>query len=143
MRNLLFVLVFISIIVLGCGGTKSPLENCADEGISRKYDGIFQKKKFWNWFGEILKPLDKKESDLKRREMTEEEFALVVLHARLAQAQAEKKLVVGTGFTLEETYDFLKKSYKEKMQNDDYWYYHRDCEEDREDAPKTFDAKYQ
>jgi hypothetical protein len=31
MRNLLFVLVFISIILLGCGGNKSPLENCADE----------------------------------------------------------------------------------------------------------------
>ena len=31
MRNLLFVLVFISITVLGCGGNKSPLENCADE----------------------------------------------------------------------------------------------------------------
>jgi len=30
MRNLLFVLVFISITVLGCEGNKSPLENCAD-----------------------------------------------------------------------------------------------------------------
>ena len=31
MRNLLFVLVFISITVLGCGWFKSPMENCTDE----------------------------------------------------------------------------------------------------------------
>ena len=31
MRNLLFVLVFISMTVLGCEGNKSPLENCADK----------------------------------------------------------------------------------------------------------------
>jgi hypothetical protein len=35
MRNLLFVLVFISITVLGCGGNKSSLENCADERLAR------------------------------------------------------------------------------------------------------------
>ena len=35
MRNLLFVLVFISIIILGCGGNKSPLENCADQRYAR------------------------------------------------------------------------------------------------------------
>tara|TARA_S200000501_G_scaffold61467_1_gene52083 strand:- start:139 stop:390 length:252 start_codon:yes stop_codon:yes gene_type:complete len=35
MRNLLFVLVFVSITILGCGENKSPLENCADQLYAR------------------------------------------------------------------------------------------------------------
>lgn len=35
MRNLLFVLVFVSITIFGCGENKSPLENCADGRYSR------------------------------------------------------------------------------------------------------------
>jgi len=82
-RNLLFVLVFISIIVLGCGWFKSPLENCADIGFTV------------------------------------------------------------TGNTKDYVREFLKKSYKEKMQGGHYAYWHRQCEQLRMDAPKTFDAKYQ
>tara|TARA_B110000196_G_C20962120_1_gene574514 strand:+ start:87 stop:326 length:240 start_codon:yes stop_codon:yes gene_type:complete len=36
MRNLLFVLVFISITILGCGWNKSSLENCADERYAKQ-----------------------------------------------------------------------------------------------------------
>jgi len=49
MRNLLFVLVFVSIIVLGCGEsekrTKGPLENCADEELGFT-DENFHKKSY-------------------------------------------------------------------------------------------------
>ena len=89
MRNLLFVLVFISITVLGCGGNKSPLENCADERqMIYYYDGF-------------------------------------------------EKLY---GLSIEQ---FLKKSYKKKMQNPLYKMWHKDCEEERMVAPKIFDAEYQ
>ena len=40
MRNILFVLVFISITIFGCGWFKSPVENCADERY--KLSGIQQ-----------------------------------------------------------------------------------------------------
>ena len=76
MRNLLFVLVFISITVLGCGNNKSPLEDCADE-----FSGASE--------------------------------------------------------------EFLKKSLKEKLQDDNYYIHHHLCEQLREKSPKTFDAKYQ
>jgi len=56
MRNLLFVLVFISIILLGCGGNKSPLENCADERYRKNYT-IAKKNKELNL---LKKPLKKK-----------------------------------------------------------------------------------
>jgi hypothetical protein len=80
MRNLLFVLLFISITVLGCGDNKSVLENCADENF-----------------------------------------------------KSTKKL----------KQELLKKSYKKKLQNEDYYVEHIVCEKTREISPKTFDAKYQ
>ena len=89
MRNILFVLVFISITVLGCGGNKSPMENCTDERLNRYYSDDFQKYQ-----------------DLPIEE-------------------------------------FLKKSYKKKMQNSLYKMYHEDCEEERNRLPQTFDAEYQ
>ena len=81
MRNLLFVLVFISIILLGCGRNKSPLENCADE----------------KWINQE------------------------------ASSVAE----------------FIKKPLKEKLETS-YFYiaHHQECEEERTDYPRTFDAQY-
>ena len=80
MRNLLFVLVFISMTLSCYGGNKSVLENCADEKYARR---------------------DAKELNL------------------------------------------LKKSYKEKLQNNKYYYSHIGCEKMREVSPKSFDARYQ
>ena len=81
---------------MGCGRTKSPLENCADK--------------------EYL-------------EFTQEE---------LKQSFGDRTTEI----------DFVKKSYKEKMQgyglfHRRYYVKHIKCEKERMDAPKTFDAKYQ
>ena len=79
MRNLLFVLLFISITVLGCGGNKSTLENCADELYV----------------------------NTRNREL-----------------------------------NLLKKRLKKKLKNNNYYAVHRICEKEREDVPKSFDAKF-
>ena len=49
MRNLLFVLVFVSITIFGCGGNKSPLEKCAETKLENpNYD--FEEKIDWEDF---------------------------------------------------------------------------------------------
>jgi len=85
MRNILFVLVFISITVLGCGGNKSSVENCTDE----RFDYYYSK----TW---------------------------------VKSAREE----------------FLKKSYKKKMQNPTYKFYDDACKQIR-DTEKRYREELQ
>ena len=105
MRNLLFVLVFVSITILGCGWFKSPMENCADERLNR-----YQHDRELLYNEDVIDTTD--------------------------DAYFERSY----GLPIEE---FLKKSYKKKMQNYSYEWQHRQCEKERVVAPKTFDAEYQ
>ena len=132
--------ILLAVVLSGCGGNaKTTLEKCADSTAEKK--------------GGISWKLTQREQDA--IDLSEDEYISKYFVKRMVErskTQREDKYdfdfdsYIDDSFRYKTIKEFAliksKATLKDKLSNDDYEYYFRQCEDNQSRHPKTFDARW-
>ena len=157
MKNLLLIL-FLPLFLTGCFENKKEdiaeknIMNCASSTISKRSKEEFEKKfLIWRAFNLELAPnnvFEEKIKILKKAGFSKKEIIRWAISLKTVDIDDTNREVINYFTKIENDYNNLidkvidAKNLTSNLQNEEYENIFKWCERDRNEAPKTFDAKW-